>query len=125
MINYKVAASKNPLTKQMVYYPAISKTEQADVTEMLAQIEKYCSLTESDIKGALSALETVIGRMVADGHSVRLSRIGSFRPGIHPASTAETEDKVNDESIGSVGCIFTPSSMVVRALREVKFEMAE
>ena len=125
MIKYKVAGGKNPLTKEVVYYPVISKTEQADVADMLAQIEKYCSLTESDVKGALSALETVIGRMLTEGHSVRLSRIGSFRPGIRVKQSEKSADKVTEDSIDSVGCLFTPSSTVKQALRGVKFESAE
>ncbi len=125
MIKYKVAGGKNPITKEAMYYPVIGKTEQADVAEMIAQIEKYCSLTESDICGALSALETVIGRMLAEGHSVRLTRIGSLRPGIRVKKSQESEDKVTEDSIRSVGCLFTPSGTVVRALREVKFEMEE
>ena len=71
---------KNPRSGAVKFYPQISPTVPVLRKQVIQRIEKTCTLTSSDIKACLDALEDVIVDLLTQGCTVRLGDLGSFRP---------------------------------------------
>lgn len=107
MIQYKVVKRKKPITKEVIYHPAIAGVSVVSNQKIIERIEKKCTLASSDIKAVLDALR--------DGDAVRFGDLGSFRPTIHTKSK-DAEKDVNAGDIIKVRVVFTPTLRVKQAL---------
>lgn len=76
---YKTPKGNN--TEQQSCARLISKgtMKTEDVCEYLSD---SCSLTSADVKGAVEALTTYIGRQLSNGYSVELEGLGHFSPAL-------------------------------------------
>ena len=83
-------------------------TQPVSRAEIILAIEKVTSLSASDVKSCLDALEYQIIEHLRQGHSVRLGDLGSFRPTISSFGTTEPE-KCDSTLIRRVRCRFTQS----------------
>lgn len=88
-------------------------------------MEKFCTLSESDVAAVLEALEHVIIDALKQGKSVRLGTLGSFRPTIAVVKSREHEEDVSASDIKFLRCRFTPSGKMARSLmmKELKFKL--
>ena len=59
-------------------YPQMFSTGIFTTDQIAEEISRHCSLTPSDIKGALSALSQIISEKTANGYTVKLDDIGLF-----------------------------------------------
>lgn len=84
--------------------------------QIIEEIEKTCTLTASDIKACLDALETAIIQHLSAGQAVRLGDLGSFRPTISSFGTTE-QNKADSSLIRRVRCRFTQSGAMGLALQ--------
>ena len=116
MIQYIVRPKKNPRTGALKYYIQISPATPIYRKQIIEEIEKTCTLTSSDIKACLDALETSILQHLAAGQAVRLGDLGSFRPTISSLGTTEP-DKANSMLIRRVRCRFTQSGTMALRLQ--------
>lgn len=100
MIKYYPKASKNPVTKAIVYVPTITGGEFVDLDYVSKRIEKESTVSAADIRAVLNALQSVVISELQEGRSVRLGDLGSFRLTLsgEMAPTAEqcTEAKIKD-----------------------------
>lgn len=80
MMNYRVVAKKNPVTKEVKYYAQLAPVTPIGLDNLAETISKQCTVTIHDVKAVISALEEHILRIVTDGKSVRLGDLGSFHP---------------------------------------------
>ena len=87
MIQYKVVKRKKPITKEVIYHPAIAGV-------------------------SVVSNQKIIER---DGDAVRFGDLGSFRPTIHTKSK-DAEKDVNAGDILKVRVVFTPTLRVKQAL---------
>ena len=71
-------------------------------------IGKRCTLTEPDIKAAVSALETEIANQLAQGNRVVLDGFGAFKVGL-TTKPADTAAKFTANNVKSMHIIFQPS----------------
>ena len=108
MIQYVVRSKKSPRTGTYKYYVEIGPATPVMRKQIIEEIEKTCTLTASDIKACLDALETSIIQHLSAGQTVRLGDLGSFRPTISSFGTSELE-KANASLIRKVRCRFTQS----------------
>lgn len=92
MIRYVIRGMKNPRSGQLKYYPQISPTVPVLRKQVIQRIEKTCTLTSSDIKACLDALEDVIVDLLTQGCTVRLGDLGSFRPTLSAEGTTDPEE---------------------------------
>lgn len=115
MIQYKVVKRKKPITKEVIYHPAIAGVSVVSNQKIIERIEKKCTLASSDIKAVLDALEVELIDALRDGDAVRFGDLGSFRPTIHTKSK-DAEKDVNAGDILKVRVVFTPTLRVKQAL---------
>ena len=108
MIRYVIRQMKNPRSGSVKFYPHISPTVPVLRKQVIQRIEKTCTLTSSDIKACLDALEDVIVDLLTQGCTVRLGDLGSFRPTLSAEGTTDPEE-CNASLIKRVRVKFCPS----------------
>ena len=91
MIRYVIRIMKNPKSGQVKLYPQIAPTVPVLRKQVIQRIEKTCTLTSSDIKACLDALEDVVVDLLTQGCTVRLGDLGSFRPTLSAEGTTDPE----------------------------------
>ena len=123
MIHYKVQEKKSPRTGTSKYYVQIAPTVPVTRSAIISQIEKITSLSSSDVKAYLDALEYCITEAMKEGKSVRLGDLGSFRPTISSFGTSE-RDKANSQLIRAVRVRFTMSGQMGLDLQPERLEFA-
>ena len=123
MIHYKIETKKSPRTGTSKYYVQIAPTVPVTRSAIISQIEKITSLSSSDVKGCLDALEYCIVEAMKNGQSVRLGDLGSFRPTISSFGTSE-RDKANSNLIRGVRVRFTMSGQMGLDLQPERLEFA-
>lgn len=115
MINFYAARRKNMTDGSVKYYPHIANTQPVSREEIIRAVEKVTSLSASDVKSCLDALEYQIIEHLRHGHSVRLGDLGSFRPTLN-AYTYDNADDVNAAGIKRVRVRLIPSGEMARLL---------
>lgn len=121
MIEYIIRSLKNPHTGELKLYPQIAPAKTVTRRELIQNIEKVTSLSSSDVKSCLDALEFEIIRLIKSGQSVRMGDLGSFRPTLTADGTSSPE-KVNANLIKRVRVRFTPSGEMARQLQPSALE---
>ena len=91
MIRYVIRSMKNPRSGTVKLYPQIAPTVPVLRKQVIQRIEKTCTLTSSDIKACLDALEDVVVDLLTQGCTVRLGDLGSFRPTLSAEGTTDPE----------------------------------
>ena len=115
MIRYVIRSMKNPRSGQVKLYPQIAPTVPVLRKQVIQRIEKTCTLTSSDIKACLDALEDVVVDLLTQGCTVRLGDLGSFRPTIACKGMDKAED-LTVRNIKRVRVQFTPSATLEKEL---------
>lgn len=116
MIKFFPAKRKNVTTGEVKYYPSVADTTPVTLREISAEIEKYCTLSDSDVSAVILALEETVATLLKQGHSVRLGTLGSFRPTLAQKGSKASEDEVKASDVKLVRCRFTASSALKQAL---------
>lgn len=109
MINYIAQAKKNPQTKTLSYYAQIAPVTPLKLDDIVRRIEKTSTVSSSDIKAVLDALQHEVIEALRAGNSVRLGDLGSFRATLS-SSGVETPENVSASLIKSVRVRFTPGA---------------
>ena len=123
MIHYKVQEKKSPRTGTSKYYVQIAPTVPVSRSAIISQIEKITSLSSTDVKACLDALEYCITEAMKEGKSVRLGDLGSFRPTLSSFGTTE-RNKANSTLIRFVRVRFTMSGHMGLDLQPERLEFA-
>ena len=123
MIHYKIETKKSPRTGTSKYYVQIAPTVPVTRSAIISQIEKITSLSSSDVKACLDALEYCITEAMKEGKSVRLGDLGSFRPTLSSFGTTE-RNKANSTLIRFVRVRFTMSGQMGLDLQPERLEFA-
>lgn len=94
-----------------LYYPeAVIVGKQISTRQLAAALSDRCTVTLADTLAVLSELGTVMGSYLAQGRSVALDGLGSFRYTINAAKNGvETSDDVSAKQIKSVRVRFVPA----------------
>lgn len=117
MITLKVRGLKNFKLDKKQYFPQVAPAAPIGLNDVAEQIEKQSTVSLADIKGALDALQEVVLEAMADGYSVRLGDIGSFRPTISAAKSREKQEDVSADDIKAVRVRFTPAPALTKRLQ--------
>lgn len=97
MLKVKKIPKTNPANKEVKYYMQVANVTPINIKEVARRIEKICTVSSADIKATLDALQYVVQEALANGNSVRLGDLGSFRPTI--ASEGVSDEKKCDTSL--------------------------
>lgn len=114
-IKFKAIARKSPVDKSVSYYPTTESPEPVKLPALVKSIEKITSLSSSDVKSCLDALQYEIISRLKDGKSVRFGDLGTFRVSMQGKGTA-TAEEVQVESIKNLKVVFTPSGQIARSI---------
>lgn len=91
--------------------------------DIARRVAQRCTIKEADLIGALSEVARILQQDMAQGYSVHLDGIGSFR--ISASSPAvRTTREIRAESIRVKGVVFTPEKRLLGALKTTQFEKA-
>ena len=119
MIKFVIRAKKNPLKKDQVkFYPQMAPGVPVMLRMIGGRIEKRSGVSSASVKAVLDALQYEILQTLADGNSVRLGDLGSFRLTIHGegVTTAKEAKEKGANLIKRVSVRFTKSSTMRMAL---------
>lgn len=123
MITLTVRSKKNFKLDKKQFYPQIAPATPIGLNDVAEQIEKQSTVSLADIKGVLDALQEVVLEAVADGYSVRLGDLGSFRPTLRAAKSREKQEDVSADDIKAVRVRFTPSPALTKKLLPSNVQM--
>jgi len=119
MIKFVIRAKKNPLKKDQVkFYPQMAPDVPVMLRIIVGRIEKRACVSSASVKAVLDALQYEILQSLADGDSVRLGDLGSFRLTMHGegVTTAKEAKEKGANLIKRVSVRFTKSSAMRTAL---------
>ena len=119
MIKFVIRAKKNPLKKDQVkFYPQMASGAPVMLRTIVEHIEKRSGVSSASVKAVLDALQYEILQTLADGNSVRLGDLGSFRLTMHGegVTTAKEAKEKGANLIKRVSVRFTKSSTMRMAL---------
>ena len=115
MIPYIVKSMKKPGTDQKQFYIQVAPTVPLTLETIAKNISSRCTVTETDCLAVLNELETEVITAARNGNSVRLGKLGSFRPTISSrGALAAADAKVSN--VKAVRCRFNPGSRLRAAL---------
>ena len=117
MITYKIRSGTNNKTQQKHYFAVVTSMGYVDFEKIAAEIAAKSTTTRADVAAVLTALEEIIPQKLSDTHSVRLGRLGSFRPTIRSNGNGCADKKdVSASNISRVSCRFMPGTYLRREL---------
>ncbi len=123
-IKYKVSEKGQPgVTGGGVkkFYAQVVYGDEVTVDDLSKEIEKFCSLSEPDVRAVILALENVIQNKLSEGRIVRLEKLGSLYPAISSQGEAKAED-VDANSIKSVSVNYRPGVRILAAMNDAGFK---
>lgn len=123
MIEYVIRARKNQRGDGMLYTRSIANVKVKTLDMIVSEIEHFSTLSEADIKIALSAFQWVVLDYIRNGYSVRLGDLGSFRPTLTSRAGTTLDEGLSKEITG-LNCRFTQSSGMRKALAADKIKFA-
>ena len=115
MIPYIVKSMKKPGTDEKKFYIQVAPTVPLTLEQIAKHISSRCTVTETDCLAVLNELETEVITAARNGNSVRLGKLGSFRPTISSAGVA-TAAEAKVSLVKAVRCRFNPGSRLRAAL---------
>lgn len=116
MIQYVTRVKKNPKNDTTAYYAQVAPVTPIGQDDLADYINDQTTVSKTDIKAILVALENAIAHYLIIGHSVRFGNLGSFRPTISSAS-ADTAANVSADKIKSVRVVFSTGSYLRNKLQ--------
>lgn len=102
------------------FYAQIVNGKEANIDELVKDIERFSALSEADIRGVIIALENVIQDKLAQGRIVRLEKIGSLYPSISSKGELKA-DEVSSASIRKVGVNYRAGKRIIKAIKDAGF----
>lgn len=102
------------------WYAVIRNDGEVTIDDLVGEIEKFSSLSESDIRAVIIALENVIQKKLTDGKIIRLDKLGSFYPSLS-SSGADSEEKFNVSLIKGAKVNYRPGKRINDALSTATF----
>ncbi len=99
------------------FYAHIVYGDEANIDELVTDIEKFSALSEPDIRGVIIALENAIQGKLANGRIVRLEKLGSLYPSL--SSRGEnTAEEVTAASITGTRVNYRAGKRVLKAIKD-------
>lgn len=79
--------------EEKALHPRLRLNGKVTTAQLRARIQKYCTLTETDVAAVLDALSHFMGEELAEGKQVHLDGIGFFRPNLVATEPVTKETK--------------------------------
>lgn len=97
--------------------------EKLGMEEMGARVQQRCTVTQTDVKAAWSALQVIIAEALANGQRVELGELGSLSIGVRAKQLKEPGERLKaaDIEVGSIS--FKPGVLLQKQLQRVTFKV--
>ncbi len=102
-------------------YAQVVFGDEVTVDNLSKEIEKFCSLSEPDVRAVIIALENQIELKLSEGRIVRLDVLGTLYPSISSRGEDKPED-VDANSIKSVSVNYRPGVRILAAMKAAGFK---
>lgn len=126
MIKYSIQPKKNYLSekREVKFYPQAAPSTPLMLEQIAERIEKRSSVSSSDVKAVLDALQTEVIYALRNGYSVRLGDLGSFRLTIRAngAESAEEAKRQGASLIKAANVQFTKSGTMRKAFAKCNLD---
>lgn len=105
---------------KVCYHARMVVKETVTNKELVRKVSKRCVVKEGGVVAVLDELVHVIREELAEGNSVHIDGLGSFRISAH-SPAVRSRDELRAESIKFRNIIYTPEKRLRKLLRGVKF----
>lgn len=105
------------------YYVSTQSSGEITLEEMSELISEKCTLTETDVLAALSALTKEMTTHLMDGKIVRFGTFGSFQLGLS-SNGVVTEGETSRLQVKKVRVKFRPGRRIEDSLLHLKYTLA-
>lgn len=124
MIKLKTVQRLNPLDKTAApkYYVSTQSAGEVTLEKMSELISEKCTLTETDVLAALSALSREMTTHLMEGKIVRFGSFGSFQLGIS-STGVETEAEASRSQVTATRVKFRPGRRIEDSLLQLKYSL--
>lgn len=121
-VNFKAIARKNPqdLTLAPLFYAIVENKDQTNIKRLTQLVSDGSTVRENDIHAVLIGLVNVIIDELAQGRSVELGTLGTFRLSISSSSSPTTED-VTVGNIKKAKILYRPGPELREKLKILQF----
>lgn len=107
------------------WYATLVKDDDTTTDDLVKTIEKFSSLSESDIKGVIIALENEIQNALSRGSIVRLEKLGTLYPSLSSRGVENKGDFEASRDIRGVKVNYRPGKRIAQAIKNAGFEKAK
>ncbi len=124
MIKLKTIQRPNPkdLTAERNYYVSAKNSAEISLEEMSENTSDRCTLTETDVLAALSALQREMTKNMMEGKIVRFGTFGSFQLSLNSSGVEKITDAIQRQVKG-VRVRFRPGTRIQENLRNLKYTL--
>lgn len=124
MIKLKTIQRPNPkdLTAERKYYVSAQNSGEVSLEEMSENISDRCTLTETDVLAALSALQREMTKNMMAGKIVRFGTFGSFQLTLNSSGVENIAD-TSQYQVKGVRVRFRPGTRIQENLRNLKYTL--
>jgi predicted histone-like DNA-binding protein len=122
MVKYNLVERGNPAKpdEPKKFYASIKASGRVTTRELVETASEMCSLTSSDLMGAIEIILSIIPKELAKGNIVELGDFGTFWLRIS-SDGAETAEDFQPDQIKSVLPRFNPGTQFKWLLKKMRF----
>ncbi len=117
-MKFKAIERINPQnrTAPKKWYAQLVIDGEVSIDELVVEIEKFCSLSEPDIRASIIALENVVQNKLAAGKIVRFDKLGNLYPTLS-SEPRDTQEEVDAHCIKSVSVNYRAGKRILDAMK--------
>ena len=108
--------------EKTILHPRLRLNGKVSTAQLRARIQKYCTLTETDVVAVLDALSHAMGEELAEGKQVHLDGIGFFRPNLVSTEPVTEETKRKSTKVKLKGIVYRPDQILMDEVGKVKVQ---
>lgn len=128
-IRYKLVERKDmtagALEGAKLYYPQLMDNGRVSFDKLCDEVAEQSALTSGDVKNAVDRLVHCIAGHLADGQSVDVGDLGSFRISLRSSGSESAKDYSVNTMMRTPNIVFTPGVKLRKMRKEAKFERFE
>ena len=118
---------ENPKTSEQqgeekTLHPRLRLNGKVSTAQLRARIQKYCTLTETDVIAVLDALSHAMGEELAEGRQVHFDGIGFFRPNLVSIGPITEKTKRKNTKVKLKGIVYRPDQLLMDEVGEVEVQ---
>ena len=126
MLRFNIIKRKDPRDQSAkpLFYASLKRVQAIDLEYIANELAEKSSISKGDVMSIVTNLIDLVPKELANGRTVILGKLGSFRLSINSMGLEKKED-VGPEAIKKVNVRFRPSGTIKYLLGQLKFERLE